>query len=174
MHVILVPPPKTNPCDPSPCGPNSQCRVIGTQAACSCVPNYVGRPPSCRPECTQNSECASNRACKNEHCVDPCPGACGQNAQCIVVKHNAMCTCVPGFEGNPSTQCTPVPVTEHRKDFCAILLSFALTYSNLASISIKFQKSCYICLLILKFIQFSCTSGTRTYALQSIPMRPKC
>lgn len=157
MHVILVPPPNTNPCDPSPCGPNSQCRVIGTQAACSCVPNYVGRPPSCRPECTQNSECASNRACKNERCVDPCPGACGHNAQCIVVKHNAMCTCVPGFEGNPSTQCTPVPVTEHRKDNLRYIAFYCINQqSNLASINIiNFKKSRFICFLIFYLVQFS-------------------
>lgn len=110
-----------NPCVPSQCGPNSQCRVIGTEYACSCKPNYIGRPPNCRPECTQNSECPSNKACKNEQCIDPCPGACGQNAMCNVINHNSVCTCNPGYEGNPSSVCTPV-ITTQRKMFLFLVL----------------------------------------------------
>lgn len=106
--ITLVPVQKDegNPCVPSPCGPNSQCRVIGNQGACSCLPNYVGRPPNCRPECTINAECASNKACRNERCVDPCIGYCGENALCSVVKHNPVCTCNTGYEGDPLTRCT--------------------------------------------------------------------
>lgn len=98
-----------NPCVPSPCGPNSQCRVIGSQAACSCMPNYMGRAPNCRPECTSNAECTSNLACKNERCIDPCPGSCGSNANCKVVLHNPVCTCIIGYEGDPFTQCSLLP-----------------------------------------------------------------
>lgn len=105
--VPKVPSDESNPCVPSPCGPNSQCRLIGSQAACSCIPNYLGRPPNCRPECTLNAECPSNKACTNERCIDPCPGSCGQNAVCNVINHNPICTCSSGFEGNPLTQCTP-------------------------------------------------------------------
>ena len=90
---------------PSPCGPNSQCRLIGTQAACSCLPNYLGRAPNCRPECTIDAECSSNLACRNEKCEDPCTGSCGQNAVCKVVKHNAVCICSEGYEGDPFTLC---------------------------------------------------------------------
>lgn len=106
LYIAPVQKDDANPCVPSPCGPNSQCRVIGTQAACSCVPNYLGRPPNCRPECTINAECASNRACQNEKCMDPCPGSCGHNAICSVVNHSPVCTCSNGYEGNPLTQCT--------------------------------------------------------------------
>lgn len=98
-----------NPCVPSPCGPNSQCRVIGSQAACSCMPNYMGRAPNCRPECTSNAECTSNLACKNERCIDPCPGSCGSNANCKVVLHNPVCTCIIGYVGDPFTQCSLLP-----------------------------------------------------------------
>lgn len=94
-----------DPCLPSPCGPNAQCRVVGTQAACTCQPNYIGRPPNCRPECTIDAECASNLACQNERCIDPCPGACGSNAICQVVNHRAVCQCSDGYEGNPLVQC---------------------------------------------------------------------
>lgn len=112
-YTFLVPSePKDNenPCAPSPCGPNSQCRVIGTQAACSCLPQYTGRPPNCRPECTINSECPSNLACTNERCVDPCPGLCGTNARCTVINHNAVCFCKQGYIGDPFSGCElPIP-----------------------------------------------------------------
>lgn len=98
-----------NPCVPSPCGPNSQCKVVGTQAACSCLPNYIGQSPNCRPECTINAECSSNLACVNEKCRDPCPGSCGVNARCSVVNHNAICTCVVGYEGDATVQCSVIP-----------------------------------------------------------------
>lgn len=71
------PPPKLNPCLPSPCGPNSECKVIRDTAACSCLVNYIGSPPNCRPECTINPECPRDKACMKQRCVDPCPGVCG-------------------------------------------------------------------------------------------------
>lgn len=98
-----------DPCVPSPCGPNSQCKVIGSQAACSCLPNYIGQSPNCRPECIFNPECPSNLACINERCRDPCPGSCGVNAVCSVINHNAICTCIIGYEGSPTVQCNIVP-----------------------------------------------------------------
>lgn len=98
--------PSGNPCIPSPCGPNSQCRVLGNTPACSCLTNYVGRPPNCRPECTINAECPSNLACQSERCRDPCPGSCGAQASCIVVKHAPMCTCDTGFTGDPFSGCS--------------------------------------------------------------------
>lgn len=94
-----------NPCIPSPCGPNSQCRVIGTQPACSCLQNYIGRPPNCRPECINNAECPNYQSCKNERCVDPCPGTCGTNSQCTVVNHNPVCSCFSGYTGDPFSSC---------------------------------------------------------------------
>lgn len=93
------------PCRPSPCGPNSQCREINGQAVCSCVPGYRGSPPTCHPECTVNSDCPSNRACANQKCIDPCPGACGVNAECRVVNHNPVCTCIPRYTGNALVNC---------------------------------------------------------------------
>ena len=123
-----------NPCIPSPCGPNSQCRVIGVQAACSCLPNYIGQPPGCRPECTINAECSSSLACINERCKDPCPGSCGDNARCSITNHNAICTCEFGYEGDPSTHCRPIPpprkkfiiLLKTNWEFLSILLSFPI------------------------------------------------
>lgn len=98
-----------NPCQPSPCGPNSQCRETNGQAVCSCLPEYVGSPPACRPECVVSSECASNKACITQKCNDPCPGVCGTNAECRVNNHSPICTCRNGFIGNPFTRCNPIP-----------------------------------------------------------------
>lgn len=111
MHESFVekPEPSGNPCIPSPCGPNSQCRVVGNQAACSCLPNYIGRAPNCRPECTINEECPGNLACQNEKCRDPCPGSCGSFTTCSVTKHAPNCQCVAGYTGDPFTGCIPVP-----------------------------------------------------------------
>lgn len=94
------------PCIPSPCGPNSICKENNGQAICSCLPQYIGTPPGCRPECVTSAECAQNRACVNQKCVDPCPGTCGQNAYCQTINHHPICKCSPGYTGNPSTQCS--------------------------------------------------------------------
>ena len=104
-----VPQPSGNPCVPSPCGPNSQCRAVGSNPACSCLANYIGRPPNCRPECTINEECPGNLACQNERCRDPCPGSCGAHALCNVVKHAPMCSCEPGYTGDPFAGCVIIP-----------------------------------------------------------------
>ena len=94
-----------DPCNPSPCGSNSQCRKINNQAVCSCIPGYLGSPPSCRPECTISSDCAPNLACSNQKCINPCPGTCGLRAQCNVVNHNPICICPNDYTGNPLTAC---------------------------------------------------------------------
>lgn len=105
--MFAVPPPKSiNVCEPSPCGPNSQCRQINEQAVCSCLPNYIGMPPNCRPECIVNSECDLNKACVRQKCEDPCPNTCGLRAHCTVRNHNPICACPPGYTGDPFTQCS--------------------------------------------------------------------
>lgn len=49
-------------------------------------------------------------ACQNERCIDPCPGSCGINAQCTVINHNPVCTCLQGFIGDALRQCDLAPV----------------------------------------------------------------
>lgn len=97
-----------NPCQPSPCGPNSRCQPVGDSPSCSCLENFFGQPPNCRPECVTNSECSSNNVCRNNRCVDPCPGLCGNNALCRVISHSAMCYCENEYAGDPFVQCTPI------------------------------------------------------------------
>jgi hypothetical protein len=72
----------------------------------------VGSPPNCKPECVSNSECANHLACINQKCKDPCPGTCGQNAECRVVSHTPNCVCLPGYTGNPFGQCQLPPPVE--------------------------------------------------------------
>lgn len=103
---LEVPKPRpTNPCIPSPCGPYSECRQVDDHAVCSCQKNYIGSPPACRPECMVSSECPQDKACIRQKCVDPCPGTCSPDARCQVVNHNPICSCPPGYTGDPFTRC---------------------------------------------------------------------
>lgn len=56
-----------------------------------------------------NSDCVSDKACINQKCVNPCPGPCGQKAQCRVFNHNPICSCGSGLIGDPFTRCYPKP-----------------------------------------------------------------
>lgn len=112
--ATTTPSPPTAPCSPSPCGPHSQCRVVSNTAACSCLQNYIGRPPNCRPECVISAECSSNLACINEKCSDPCPGSCGQYAHCRVINHHPVCTCLPGYTGDALTYCQLLPTCKNK------------------------------------------------------------
>lgn len=102
VQPVSVP---VNPCNPSPCGPNAQCKVSGESPSCSCLPDFIGSPPNCRPECVSNSECSPNLACINKKCQDPCPGLCGVNADCRVVSHTPNCICNAGYVGDPFIRC---------------------------------------------------------------------
>lgn len=105
FYLFLVTPLPRDPCQPSPCGSYSNCRVIDNHAVCSCQPNYVGSPPQCRPECVVSTDCAQNMACIDQKCRDPCPGTCGQNADCQVINHNPVCSCTSGYTGDPFFGC---------------------------------------------------------------------
>ncbi|XP_065203145.1 fibroblast growth factor receptor homolog 1-like [Planococcus citri] len=97
-----------NPCIPSPCGSNSECRVENHHSVCSCQNNYFGSPPTtmCRPECNSDSECPQNKTCRELKCQDVCAGKCAYNAQCQIINHVPICSCSPGFTGNPISYCT--------------------------------------------------------------------
>lgn len=114
MHVIVLhvtaPPPVSpgiqQPCEPNPCGLNAECLPVGFSGDCRCLPGYYGNPfDKCEPECTVNSHCPFDKTCVSEKCVDPCPGTCGINADCKVVVHNPVCSCKPGYRGDPYRAC---------------------------------------------------------------------
>lgn len=104
--LVDIQPSIPTPCTPSPCGANAVCRVQQNAGSCTCSLDYIGNPyEGCRPECTLNSDCPSNQACIGLKCKDPCPGTCGQNAQCYVINHAPTCTCFERYTGNPFIFC---------------------------------------------------------------------
>lgn len=58
-----------------------------------------------------NSDCSLNQACMREKCKDPCPGSCGTFAQCTVMNHVPICSCIEGYTGDPFTNCYPRPLS---------------------------------------------------------------
>lgn len=101
-------------CNPNPCGLNSQCRDNNGVAICSCLPEFVGNAPACRPECVVNSECSMNKACINKKCVSPCVGVCGEYADCSVHNHSPFCMCQNGYSGNAFVRCYPITAVESK------------------------------------------------------------
>ncbi|KAK7075251.1 hypothetical protein SK128_022665 [Halocaridina rubra] len=87
------------------CGPNAECHLVGKRPVCTCYPGFFGAPPNCRPECINNRHCQTSLACINQKCIDPCPGACGTNAECRVSNHSPVCSCAPGYTGEPFVRC---------------------------------------------------------------------
>lgn len=123
----------TDPCNPSPCGPNAQCR----DGQCSCLAEFQGDPyVGCRPECVLSQDCPREKACIRQKCVDPCPNTCGQNAQCDVINHVPMCSCPPGFTGSPFIECRPyrgtLKLIAFKCKMCYILYSYCRTGCNTA------------------------------------------
>ena len=107
--ATVTPPPKpSNPCIPSPCGPYSSCKPLRDRPMCSCKGGYIGAPPNCRPECIINDECNRQQACSNQHCINPCDGACGLNSECTVRNHLPICKCPRGYDGDPFRQCNKI------------------------------------------------------------------
>lgn len=76
---------------------------------CTCLAEYQGDAyRGCRPECVLNNDCPRDKACVRNKCTDPCPGTCGQNAECTVINHIPTCTCLTGYGGNAFVLCTPI------------------------------------------------------------------
>lgn len=105
FFFIDIPDATKNPCTPSPCGPNSLCKMSNNQAVCTCQPEYIGTPPNCRPECLVSSDCAQQQACINKKCQNPCEDVCGINTECKVINHSPICTCKFQYTGDPLSQC---------------------------------------------------------------------
>ena len=102
-----LPVPHITMCSGSTCGNNAHCTTIGDRPVCSCLKGYTGDPLyNCiRAECLDSSECRGHLACKNQRCVDPCQGVCGTNSNCDTRNHIPVCTCPPGYTGNPFQSC---------------------------------------------------------------------
>lgn len=105
----------STPCNPSPCGPNAECKERNGAGACYCLTGYEGNPydasRGCRRECESHTDCPDKLACVRYKCADPCVGICGTYALCNVERHVPTCTCPSGFTGDPFFQCTEQPRT---------------------------------------------------------------
>ena len=78
------------------------CPAWPVAASCSCC---CPDPPP-QPECTRDPDCPEDLACISEHCLNPCSAkTCGKNAACGAKRHTAVCTCLPGFIGDPASVC---------------------------------------------------------------------
>lgn len=106
LDVLTI---QKNPCAPSPCGLNSNCKVSNNQAVCTCQLEYVGTPPLCKPECLVSSDCPTRQACIKRKCKNPCPGVCGQNTDCQVINHSPICSCISRYTGDPLSRCYILP-----------------------------------------------------------------
>ena len=92
-----------NPCtqDPAgrPCGEYAECRASSHRAVCMCPSGWAGNPhDKCfQHDCLVDEDCARDRACVNNECINPCDDStCGIRAQCEVDYHRPRCVCPPG------------------------------------------------------------------------------
>ena len=121
-----------NPCEiPGSCGADAICTPANHRPMCSCPPRTNGNPQvRCVPlECVTNSDCASERTCVRNKCVDVCslPNVCGQNTDCRATNHVARCFCLPGFTGEPTLGCTQLQLcTVEEQCPAGMLCSFGI------------------------------------------------
>ena len=117
------------------CGRGATCTPANHVAVCSCPSGFRGDPdvecreipPECRvddecgnekiclknkciPGCRTHANCPYDKACVNGFCQSPCDigGMCGVNTICRAERHEAHCSCAPGYTGDPLKQCTKV------------------------------------------------------------------
>lgn len=65
--------------------------------------------------CQYNEDCPPNKYCDrlNRQCINPCVEFdCGENTKCISSNHEAQCTCLPGYQGNPHIGCQEIPISD--------------------------------------------------------------
>lgn len=99
--------------DPCQCGANADCEIVEHHPVCTCKRGYEGDPEIRCIEigCYGNDDCPTTHACRNGQCAPVCgPNnePCGSAAVCQGVKHEAVCYCPPGSQGNPRTQCIAI------------------------------------------------------------------
>lgn len=109
-----------NPCAKSNvCQSDQTCTVVDTLPVrtmmCRCPSDMVvdnsGRCVAIKqndPSCISNTDCSDPELCLRGVCVIACRvETCGVNAQCLSSQHRAICSCAPGYEGNPHIECSP-------------------------------------------------------------------
>lgn len=117
-----------NPClKTQACSSEQTCEVVDTiplrTLICKCpidmITDYNGKcKPIASPGCKSHSECSDSDQCIDGVCVLACRvEKCGINAICTSKNHRGICSCPPGYEGTPRTECiivqrTPTPTFE--------------------------------------------------------------
>lgn len=106
---------------------------------CKCVPPFIGNPymDGCEAECIVNHDCDNHLACFNQHCRDPCPGVCGSNAKCEVVEHVPVCSCLPGYTGDPFGSCK----VEKPREFSCLSNRISLDFIRTVEMKISIDSS---------------------------------
>jgi hypothetical protein len=104
------------------CGINAQCQSTNHHAICSCPHQYEGDAHiECRyrviiqtHECLQDEDCAGDKVCSNNQCINPCrdQNSCGRGAFCYVERHKIHCRCPDNFNGDPNILCSPIEPTK--------------------------------------------------------------
>lgn len=100
-----------DPCQETTCGRGAECKVQNHHASCTCPLGTQGDPLiSCIGViCQFNDDCADHESCDrvNHKCRPVCQEkTCATNAACSAANHQATCTCMPGTQGNPYTDCS--------------------------------------------------------------------
>lgn len=81
---------------------------------CQCPPDtYTDPNGRCKAiihveqQCHIDSDCNTVEKCIKGSCIEACKvDICGINAQCKSLNHQALCTCPPGYVGNPHIECS--------------------------------------------------------------------
>lgn len=95
-----------NPCKSlTPCAPSAKCKVLDSlpvrTMVCECINGVTGTRGECKnlpaikTGCESNEECQDSESCINQQCRNPCN--CGVGAQCHVIKHRPICSCLEGI-----------------------------------------------------------------------------
>lgn len=93
----------TNPCDPSPCGPNTQCTVLDNGLSkCTCLAGFIESPNTIRGCVKQTNPCE--------------PNPCGTDAICDASRVTP-CYCPENTVGNPYKSCSGMFSHNHHLKF---------------------------------------------------------
>lgn len=100
------------------CGRNAGCKSDNHKATCACDRGFFGDAyddkMGCQPiECESHNDCSDEKICDLHKCRIAClaHNPCGQNAICSTNNHQQVCTCQPGYTGEPTRGCDLI-------DFC--------------------------------------------------------
>ncbi|CAH1986493.1 unnamed protein product [Acanthoscelides obtectus] len=103
----------------SPCHSTATCINTDGGFTCSCTDGLVGDPvgTGCRKpgDCLTDTDCPSSAACIDNKCRNPCdiPSACGKNAECIPVAHEATCRCPARTKEDANHNCIPIECVDN-------------------------------------------------------------